>query len=1168
MKRLLILLLFFFASIGAVYPQVTVTGQVLDSVGNPVSGSTVYVYYETNYDTTVSGTVINGSYSVILPNPPVGPDSIIVEYYACSQVYTVKSYADNQTSGTVIMPDIIIPCHPDLDIAVVGQVLDSLGLPVPHVYVGTYAYPFMDMTMTDMNGYFGLYITMPSLDDSLLTLRVFDRCGNYKLVNVTLKYPDTAYVYPEVSCGLQPRVIVEGKIIDTVQGGYYDGAVVWAQIPPDTIKYMSVVDYNNNFIFELPVPSDGSTINLWMDQINDTLGVIQSTSSVIFDGFNYVYLDTLFANPQYSPITEVYVDGSVLDVQGNGAPGINISAWFQSLPSKRSLAMTDSSGYYNLKLVPPPVNSDSIIVEFKDKCGNTYYSRLAYNSSQGFYSGVDYNGVSCPGLPPKIEISGIVKDERGNGVAGVHVYVLEGDVYSGYSGPQKPMETTGSYDCFTNEYGFYKFVLDVPPDHPMPITIIVEDFCYRQYAQAFTFDFPQLVYDHKDFTVKCAVEDMYIWEGVVNNSSGNPLPGVKLVGSLLHDTLEPIITVTDLNGHYIFRTTEPQDSLILMKVIDGCDNILYDTISFNPNQYHYVNDYVMQCAGPIPDTVISFIGNITDLQGNPVNNQLVEVSLIDTISYDTLLMYTISDEQGFYSISLPVPDKDVLTHINVTDDCGNVYEKRDTFNYTNYVYRNDFQISCPPNFSPMLPNLAIGYQPDWQEFNKFNFFIEVMNIPDTLVSLYVWRLAFDTIATMVPEVSYTFPAMDTCFDVGVKVITKDGKEMKSPLLKVCIQDPFAELRQDCYVDFLVSRVNIAQNIFEFIPFMQSKKGLLASEATWDFGDGNVLTIIPPDTLDKPVIHQYTTQGIYDVTYTVTFQDTANNQCTAVWTDPVWVGHDVWYPDSCAAVFYVVLDSTDYKKVHFEDISYPGDSAQINYYYWDFGDGDIDYAPSPTHVYDTVGLYDVTMQIITNRGCVDEREVVVKIQEGLEPLFFFPDTVVKSAKGYAVKYRNISKSDNDKWGWDFGDAEKSYLKTSADTVIHVYADTGVYKVTLTNLTTNASVSMDVHVKSATEVEPMTVTLTPGQQATAVEDVYKFEDLTIYPNPVDDKLSVMFAENNDQIKLEIINLRGQIVKTIYAYNTDYVGVSVKDLPSGTYILRATHGNKVGLARFVKQ
>ncbi len=1164
MKRVLFLLMFFIASVSLAFSQqqITVTGIVKDSAGNPVTGGHVDLYY---YSSTFRITVgvVNGSYRAVIPNPP-NRDTLVAQFQGCNNFFSVKKAVTPQTNS-VTMPELVINCKPDIIATVEGQVVDSIGLPVPHVQVSTFAYHDLQADMTDGMGRFHFDITMPSLSDSLLTLRVLDRCGHYKYSHVTFHYPDTTNVTIHVRCGIQPRLIINGNVIDQ-RGRYLQDVVVWAKRGSDTTKYMGVVSDSGHFVLEVPVPAANTKINLWIDQVDTTGSTSQATDTITFDGSDYIYTSTLSLSVG-EPVKLLHINGMAYDKNGSGVPGVRAKAWTKSIPGKKAVSITDKYGGFDLTLIPATVPSDSIFIELIDTCGNVYKKDTLLHFANNNYLSLDFNNVKCKGRPPIIQISGIIKDRRGHPAPGLTVHIME--VEQG-NHPYKP-EVVGDDEnsSITNDYGYYKIVFPAPSMHPLNYVVFVQDKCYNNYAQGVTFDYPHLEYKHIDFTVKCSKKDMYRWEGFVKNGQGKPLAGVKIRGSLLSDSMARIVTVTNLRGHYLIKAGAAMDSLILVKVMDGCGNVLYDTIPFSTDQYRYVRNYTMQCAGQVPDTVVNFIGFITDTLGKAVRNQVVMVSLIDSVERDSVILYTISDAKGFYSVSLPMPEKEVSIYERVQDDCGNVYEVRDSFDFSKYFIRKDYQIACPPRIKEISPRLDVGYEPDWQNFNTFNFYAHVKNIPDSLIRVYVWRLAFDTIATYVPRVTYTFPSMDTCFKVGVKVITKDGEEVKSPLLKVCVQDPFAEFNDKCYADFMVSRTDLAQNIFSFIPFIQARPGYLAYEAKWDFGDGSTLTLVPPDTLDNPVTHQYTSKGLYNVTYTVTFQDTSNNTCVARWSDPVWVGHDVWYPDSCAAVFYVVLDSSNFKKVHFEDISYPGDSAQIDYYYWDFGDGNIDYAPSPTHVFDTSGLYNVTMKIITSKGCSDVRDVVVKIQQGLEPLFFFPDTIFhKAGKGYGVKYRNISKKKGDKWGWDFGDAEKSSIVTSDSIVTHYYADTGVYNVTLQNMASGASVTMKVHVISSTEVEPLSVTLTPGQQAASVNDVYNFEKLTVYPNPVREELNVVLPETSDQLKIEIINLSGQTVKTIYAYGTKHVKLNVKDLPSGTYILRSTRKSKVGIARFIKQ
>ncbi len=1165
MKRLLFFVLLYFLSMGMLFPQIVVTGQVKDTAGHPVTGGHVSLYFK-NSGEYADTAVVNGHYTVIMQRPGKN-DTLTASFDGCTNSHFVQQFVD-MAMDTVIMPDIIIDCKPDIIVPVEGYVVDTLGLPLPIAQVVTYAYPDFEMTTTDPNGSFEFNVYMPTLDDSLLTLRVLDACGNPIFYHLTLHYPDTAFANIQVPCGLKPKIRIDGKIIDTKNRGL-SNIVVWAQEGQDTTKYMCVADNDYKFLMELPIPPDSTNINLWVDQVDTNENLTQATATVVFNGHDYLYSTTIRLDSNSDPVQMVNINGNVMTPNESYAPGIPVVAWFKSNPSVQGKSISDRNGYYEIHLAASPHRQDTLFVKATDACDSNYYEKEAFTFGQTDYY-IDLYGINCPGNPPLINISGTVKDRSGHPAAGILVSVKDISESGNETVTTKgEVSSDNPLQCVTNQYGYYHISFDAPLQHPTNYMVSAVDACENLYSKQVIFDYPKLDYDSVDLVVRCSQEDMYTWEGFVRSSDSTPLPGVRIMGYVEKDSMMQIVTVTDKNGHYIFRAGDPLDSLIIVKVVDGCGNVVKDSVHFFPNKYHYVKDYIMSCPGPMPDSVINFIGTITDSAGHPADNQIVKVAVIDTTNQDTTSMFTITDPAGFYSISLPIPENNSLLIVSLNDDCQHNYKVTDTFDFTNYVYKNDFKISCLPSFTNIPPKLALGYDPDWQEFNKFTFYLKAKNIPDSLIKAYVWKLAFDTIATPVPTITYTFPAEDTCFNIGVKIITVDGREMTSPLLNICIQDPFKQFQKDCYADFMISRVNLAQNIFEFIPFVQSKEGYLPSEATWDFGDGNTITLTPPDTLDKPVQHQYLTKGNYTVTYSITFQDTSNNQCSTQWSNPIWVGHDVWYPDSCAAVFYVVLDSTNYKKVHFEDISYPGNNSSINYYYWDFGDGNVGYAPSPTHEYDTAGTYDVTMQIITSSGCTDQRDAKIKIQKGLEPLFFFPDTVFyKAGKGYGVKFRNISKKKSDKWGWDFGDAEKSTLQTSSDTVVHYYADTGGYVVTLTNLASGAAIAMFIHVASSTEVTPESVSLIPGTLTQIQNNEYKFEQIKVYPNPATDRINVILPEQADQVKLEIINLNGQIIKTIYAYGSKQLQIGVKDLPSGIYLLRSTHNNKFSIKRFVKR
>ncbi len=1160
MKRLLFFLFFTGLTITG-FSQVTVQGTVYDTLGNPITGGMVFIHYLTDTP-TVNAYVVNGSYSAVIRPSAFPNDNIVVSYFdGCYTEYTdTVAYTTGMTNVT--FNPLTIACPPPIEITIIGRVVDTLGLPVPNVMVRYLNYPDMGYVMSDMNGYYDLILNLESPDDSVIILQAMDKCSDLYSDTVIVHYGPPITHDLVVGCGIGKRLHIEGVVRDSLNNPISQVGINVRIKPYWTSEvYYASTDIKGHYAMDLPLPPNTDSISVSV--VSDCGGSRQSpTNVVVYDGTSYnLYADILMPFMSCYPLQGLSVEGHVGLATGGDASNIEVSAYMGTDPSHVVISHTDQIGFYSLVLPIPNTDVDSIFLTFKDGCGNTYSDTLLYNFGSIFFNKDTLVQCAGPALPEYITFKGYVKGKDGKPAKGITVYAL---VYQ----PNKPIGTDPS--AITNEFGYYELKVYNPPVNPTPFNLTLEDYGGNAYSKIVEYDARNFVYDSVDFVVQNPAPMEYVWKGVVRDTNGQPLPGVRVKGMDLRDTNKYMITTTDIDGYYKMAVQDAIfTDLIGIELTDGCGNVVVDTVPFDPGVYQYINDYVMICPGPRPDTVVSFVGVIRDNQNKLVADQLVQVMMIDTLIRDTMQIATVSDGEGFYSVSLPVPERPSYIYWTVEDKCGYVYTDSAVFNFDKYLYPKDFTIQCPPTLVPMQPDLMLGFKSDWQNINTFEFFVMPKNIPIENIAYFVWYLNFDTIATLKPDLVYTFPAVDTCLQIRAKVVMTNGMSMLSNPVDLCIVDIFNVIGSDCYADFIVTKVKSTPNLFGFVPFVQRKAGLMPVRATWDFGDGNSLTITPPDTVDKPIPHQYANAGRYDVTYTVTFADTLQNECTATWTNPVWVGHDVWYPDSCAAVFYVELDSTNPRQVHFEDISYPGDSSKIEYYYWDFGDGQMSTVPSPDHLYSASDTFTVTMSIITSSGCSDEMQMQLPIVQGIKPMMFFPDTVpsTKGIKAYGVKFRNISKTSTDKYKWDFGDAVKETVITPYDTITHYYADTGYYDVVMQDYYTGAGIKIRIHLVSATEVNIISTTLIPAGQAAGVEQVYDFDKLTVYPVPATDVINVVLPENVAQVRMEILNVQGQVVKTIYAANTDRIRLDVSSLAPGTYFIRTIRDRSIGLAKFVK-
>lgn len=128
----------------------------------------------------------------------------------------------------------------------------------------------------------------------------------------------------------------------------------------------------------------------------------------------------------------------------------------------------------------------------------------------------------------------------------------------------------------------------------------------------------------------------------------------------------------------------------------------------------------------------------------------------------------------------------------------------------------------------------------------------------------------------------------------------------------------------------------------------STTGSAALTYLWNFGNGS-----PSSTSATPSQQTYTNVGNYTATLTVT----DNNNCSKSTTAPVSV-------KSYVASFSSPASVCKNTPVTFTNVS----NAET--YVWDFGDGTISYASSPSHSYSAGGTYTIKLTATSN-GCTDD-----------------------------------------------------------------------------------------------------------------------------------------------------------------------------------------------------
>ncbi len=212
-----------------------------------------------------------------------------------------------------------------------------------------------------------------------------------------------------------------------------------------------------------------------------------------------------------------------------------------------------------------------------------------------------------------------------------------------------------------------------------------------------------------------------------------------------------------------------------------------------------------------------------------------------------------------------------------------------------------------------------------------------------------------------------------------------------------------------------------------ISFTNSSTG--AVTYTWDFGDGGT------STLQNPT-HVYATAG----NYTIKLIATNGFGCNDI---EIKNNYITIHPKPNANFTSPVTSSCDSTDAFAFSNNAPGNILWL----WDFGDGATSTLQNPTHVYNAIGSFTVTLIATNNWGCIDTVTISNYINIGNT---LVPNFTVNNSTGCGTLNAifNCSVPNATGWLWNFGDGGTSTLQNPS----HLYTNTGNYNVTLTVTTT--------------------------------------------------------------------------------------------------------------------
>ncbi len=218
-----------------------------------------------------------------------------------------------------------------------------------------------------------------------------------------------------------------------------------------------------------------------------------------------------------------------------------------------------------------------------------------------------------------------------------------------------------------------------------------------------------------------------------------------------------------------------------------------------------------------------------------------------------------------------------------------------------------------------------------------------------------------------------------------------------------------------------------------VRFVGANSGGAATTITWNYS-GTAPDVIGPISGVMTPTAIFNTPGTYVVTMVLTNasgSSTSNPITVTVKNVPI-VDFNAGTTIGCFPF-----------PVTFNNLSSPLPGSTFS---WDFGDGSVSTAISPTHTYNLVGNYAVTLTVTNSLGCSASKTNTGYIQVPSGVIPNFSDSLSSSCTPPTTVYFNNQSvfGGTATFIWDFGDGQTS----NATSPSHIYAAAGNYPVKLT------------------------------------------------------------------------------------------------------------------------
>jgi PKD repeat protein len=206
------------------------------------------------------------------------------------------------------------------------------------------------------------------------------------------------------------------------------------------------------------------------------------------------------------------------------------------------------------------------------------------------------------------------------------------------------------------------------------------------------------------------------------------------------------------------------------------------------------------------------------------------------------------------------------------------------------------------------------------------------------------------------------------YDVSLTVTGPEGNDTETKVGFIVVSAPAG----DIVAGFTASPTSGVKPLdVQFNDISTSASGI--TSWSWDFGDGGTSTAQSP-------LYQYTTEGTYTVSLTVTGTDGSDTETKDGFIQVAAAGE-------ITADFFAATSPTGNEPltVQFTDTS--SSTSGISTWSWDFGDGGTSAVQFPSHVFEYFGTYDVSLMVTGPDGSDTETKtgyVTANFVQGTAP----------------------------------------------------------------------------------------------------------------------------------------------------------------------------------------